>query len=221
MSDDSINEQQVIDFLKQQPDFFVRNDELLSELKLPHASGGAVSLVERQVSTLRNKLNNCSHELASLIDIARENDSLNTRLHRMTVELFDASSLDDVIDSLQNHLRDQFNADAIEVKLFSSNELKKAADNGNSGPGLFLDLLNKGKPNCGTLEKPQLDYLFGEQNDDIGSVALVPLQGINITGMLVIGKHDPQHFHSGHGTDFLRRLGDIVVKAFESVELPA
>ncbi|MEJ2213449.1 MAG: DUF484 family protein [Gammaproteobacteria bacterium] len=221
MSNTTLSEEQVIDFLKNHSDFFVDNEYLLAELTLPHNSGGAVSLVERQVSTLRAKANDLQEQLTDLINIARENESLNSRLHKMTLELFDAATLDDVIDTLQNHLRDQFNADSVEVKLFSSSELKKEAIKGSPSPALFQQLMKDGRPKCGPVEQPQLEYLFGQLTRDAGSVALVPLDGINITGILAIGNSNPQHFHCGQGTDFLRRLGDIVTKAFEAVELPA
>ena len=221
MSKQEISEEQIVDYLKNHPDFFVTHEHLLTELKLPHHTGGAVSLVERQVTTLRTKAAEFQEQLHDLIDIARENESLNSRLHRMTLELFDAATLDDVIDTLQNHLRDQFNADAVEVKLFSSTDLKKEAIKGSPSPALFNQLMQDGRPKCGPIDKPQLEYLFGNQSQDAGSVALVPLDGINITGILAIGNSDPEHFHCGQGTDFLRRLGDIVAKAFEAVELPA
>jgi uncharacterized protein YigA (DUF484 family) len=220
MSSENNQEQLVIDYLKDNPDFFETHEQLLADLKLPHNTGGAVSLVERQVSTLRQRAADCQEQLHELIDIARENDSLNNRLHKMTLELFDAASLDDVIDTLQNHLRDQFKADAVEVKLFSSADLKKEAVKGSPSPALFSQLMKDGRPKCGPIDAPQLEYLFGSLTREAGSVALVPLDGINISGILAIGNSDPQHFHCGQGTDFLRRLGDIVTKAFETVELP-
>ncbi|MDX1343937.1 MAG: DUF484 family protein, partial [Reinekea sp.] len=69
------------------------------------------------------------------------------------------------------------------------------------------------------IDQGQMEYLFGQFDKEAGSVALVPLDGINITGILAIGNSDPEHFHCGQGTDFLRRLGDIVTKAFEAVEI--
>ena len=81
--------------------------------------------------------------------------------------------------------------------------------------------MKDGRPKCGPIDAPQLQYLFGELTKEAGSVALVPLDGINITGILAIGNSDPDHFHCGQGTDFLRRLGDIIAKSFETVELPS
>ena len=48
LSDDA-----VCDYLEAHPDFFEQHKSLLNTMQLPHASGGTISLVERQVSVLR------------------------------------------------------------------------------------------------------------------------------------------------------------------------
>ena len=53
--DDTVSDEVVQSYLQSNPDFFARHGELLSSLRLPHITGGAVSLVERQVSVFRQK----------------------------------------------------------------------------------------------------------------------------------------------------------------------
>ena len=55
LRDEQLSEQSVKDYLAAHPDFFENHASLLSSLHLPHSTGGAVSLVERQVSVLRQK----------------------------------------------------------------------------------------------------------------------------------------------------------------------
>ena len=50
-----IDEEQVIDYIKDNPDFFIRHSSLLAEIEIPHESGSAISLIERQLSVLRDK----------------------------------------------------------------------------------------------------------------------------------------------------------------------
>ena len=45
----------VSNYLRENPDFFNQHPEALSELKISHVGEGAVSLVERQVATLRDR----------------------------------------------------------------------------------------------------------------------------------------------------------------------
>ena len=53
--DEALSAQAVHDYLATHPDFFEQNPSLLSALNLPHSSGGTVSLIERQISVLRQK----------------------------------------------------------------------------------------------------------------------------------------------------------------------
>jgi uncharacterized protein YigA (DUF484 family) len=52
---EALSDESVRDYLEANPDFFERHSALLSALSVPHGSGEAVSLVERQVSMLRQK----------------------------------------------------------------------------------------------------------------------------------------------------------------------
>ncbi len=82
-----ISEDAVDDYLEANPDFFERHGELLSSLRLPHGSGATVSLVERQVSVLRQKDMKLERKLKDLIEVARVNDALGTKMHQLTLQL--------------------------------------------------------------------------------------------------------------------------------------
>ena len=56
--DSALSEEQVRDYLKQHEDFLQRNPDMLDHLHISHASGSAVSLVEKQVSVLKEKFGN-------------------------------------------------------------------------------------------------------------------------------------------------------------------
>ena len=88
--EDSLTDEAVAEFLTQNPDFFERNSHLLKALRLPHASGGAVSLVERQVSVLRQRDVKLEKQLKDLIQVARDNDVLSAKVHRLSIELLAA-----------------------------------------------------------------------------------------------------------------------------------
>ena len=75
--EDELSEQAVQDYLEAHPDFFENNAALLSSLRVPHGSGAAVSLVERQVSVLRQKELKLERQLKELISVARDNDVLD------------------------------------------------------------------------------------------------------------------------------------------------
>jgi uncharacterized protein YigA (DUF484 family) len=206
---------QVSDFLRRHPRFLLERPKLLAELELGHDSGNAVSLIEHQVRVLRGELHKYQRQLAELVTVARENEGLTRRLHRLTLHLMDARTIDEVVRVLQDELRGQFLADAVELKLFFSEALNGSVDE--LGPTLFCEFLEKGRPTCGSLDGRRLDYLFGAAAGQTGSAALVPLRADRLMGVLAIGSRDQGRFHPGKGVDFLQRLGEIVSHTLQAV----
>jgi len=211
------DEARVIDYLQQHPDFFDRHPEVLAALDIPHDSGGAISLVQRQIGALRSQADKYRRQLEDLIEVARENERLSARLHRLILALIEAGSQEEVLTTLQEQLREQFQTDAVELKLFSASEIKQHAEQGETGPALFQDFMTKRRPSCGTLPAGQLDFLFGERAGETASVALIPLDAGPLEGLLAIGSRDAERFHPGQALDFLTRLGEVVSQTLRTV----
>ncbi len=208
-----LSSEQVADYLASHPGFFEQHPRLLAELRLPHQSGGAVSLVERQISALREQSDRYRKQLEQLIDVARENQELDRRLHQLTLSLIAAVDFDEVVNVIQDRLPEEFQAEAVELRLFSAAEIEGDLDG-------LREFLDRGTPCCTPLTPDQLSTLFGPQADDIRSSALVPVIGQGLLGLLAFGSHDPHRFHPEMGTDYLARLGEIVSKTLEVVSEP-
>ena len=91
--EEGLSEQAVREYLEANPDFFDRHGALLSSLSVPHGSGEAISLVERQVSVLRQKEIKLSRQIKDLIDVARANDTLAAKIHELSLQLMAAKQL--------------------------------------------------------------------------------------------------------------------------------
>jgi len=219
---DNEHEERVAAYLAGHPEFFERHLELLAELRLPHPGGsGAVSLVERQIAALRGEATRYRKQLEELIAVARENDLLNQRLHRLTLRLLDVGTLSDTLTSLQDELYDEFQVDAVELRLFSGEDLAENAPSA-GGPALqaFQEFLGQGRPVCGRLKHEQMNSLFGAQAEELASAAIIPLHAKGVIGILAIGSRSASRFHPGKGTEFLVRLGDIVSCRLQLAALP-
>jgi len=215
------NERIIADYLAAHPDFFEHHPELLNELRIPHTTrGSAVSLIERQVAALREENLRYRQQLEALITVARDNDRLNRRLHRLTLSLIEAATFDEVLNALQDELHDKFRADAVELRLFSSSHLDDHTGSDEAEGAVFKDFFQQGRPVCGPLTPEQLQYLFSVEAEDIRSAALIPLRAEGVLGMLAIGSHDKGRFSPNKGTDFLVRLGEVVSHTLEVVSLP-
>lgn len=211
-------EEQIAAYLSAHPSFFERHPEALAAIDIPHPTGDAVSLIERQVRTLRAQAANYRRQLEDLVTVARENDALARRLHRLTLALIETHSFDEVLNTLQDELREQFKADAVEMKLFASDQLEAHAHE--PGPALFRDFLQRARPSCGPLDKAKLEYLFGPQAGETGSAALIPLTAPPLAGVLAIGSRDADRFHEGKSVDFLQRLAEVVSAKLQSASSP-
>jgi uncharacterized protein YigA (DUF484 family) len=111
-------EEAVTRFLEQTPDYFLRHPELLAALAVPHPeTGRAVSLVERQVRVLRDRNESMARELKDLLAIARDNDQLGERVQRFALAMIDSASLDEVLDTAQDMLRQEFGLEGVAVRL--------------------------------------------------------------------------------------------------------
>ncbi len=215
-------EQQICDYLLYHPSFFLRHTDILNDLRVPHKTGGAVSLLEHKIRMLQDKAEAYQKQLQELLTVARDNEQLNQRLHRLTLNLIEAESREDILAILQDELRERFNADAVELKLFSTRELEEARVS-ESGLALFRTFMDIDKPTCGPLKADKLKTLFGNQAGEEGSAALIPIRTSDLSGILAIGSQDRERFHSGKSVDFLVRLGELVslsLQAMDSRETP-
>jgi uncharacterized protein YigA (DUF484 family) len=214
-------EHQIAEYLCDHPGFFSRHPDALAQMSIPHESGAAVSLIERQVDALRAQLQDTKRQLAELVDVARNNEQLQQRMHRLTLELIEAATFEEVLNALEDELHDDFKADAVELRLFSSNHIDDHLQDSLEGQiTTFEQFFNQNQPICGKMDQQQLDYIFGTEADRIASTALIPLKCEGVLGLLAIGSCDPQRFAPDQGTEFLTRLGEIISRTLQAVSLP-
>src|ERR1700735_3947104 len=180
---EDINDASVAEYLQTYPDFFERNGTLLTKLRLPHLrdAGATVSLVERQVEVLRERNQSLERKLKELVDVARANDALADRIHRLSQRLIQAHSLLETVNAVEASLREDFEAMHSVLVLFleqartlapEAGQFLRSADPTDADIKTFESLLQSGKPRCGQVRDAQRDYLFGKDSVAIGSVAL-------------------------------------------------
>ena len=120
---ESLEAAAVAAYLEAHPDFFVEHEELLPALRIPHQRGDTVSLVERQMTILRDRNIEMRHRLSQLMDVARDNDRLFDKTRRLILALMDASSLEDVVISVEDSLRQDFQVPFVSLILLGDNPM--------------------------------------------------------------------------------------------------
>lgn len=205
--EDGITEAMAVAYLDQHPDLLLRHPRLLVKLEIPHGGDGAVSLVERQLTLLREQIAQERQRLACLVERAREYESLSAHLHELTTKLILARSVTHVQDILDVELKIEFEAEAVALLRFPLPD--EEADSPPLPPSL-AKLSELDRCQCGPLATDQYGDLFGPNARGLRSAALIPLKGPKMRGLLAIASRDPDHFTADMGTDALERLADII-----------
>jgi uncharacterized protein YigA (DUF484 family) len=220
--EETLSEEAVCHYLAAHPDFFERNARVLGKLRIPHEIGGTVSLVERQVSILRQKEVKLERQLRELIQVARDNDVLAEKIHKLGIHLLAADGLNATVAAVEEAMRAGFGADQAVLVLFGNPDSFDDVDVGrffrvvqreDEALGPFSTFLKGSGPRCGQVRDAQRNFLFKADAEDIGSVALVPLGNKASIGFLAIGSVDANRFHPGMSIDFLNRVGDLITGA--------
>lgn len=218
-STEQLTEAQVAEYLQQHPDFFTGNEKLLEKLHVPHETGRAVSLVERQTSVLREKNQNLTAHLSDLIDIARHNDLQFDKTKRMVLALLESETLDDIAVAIDESLCQDFASDSTALILFTDKPLNvnnlrltKRED-----AEVLNSLVGTNLPTCGRLSDAENRFVFADEAVKVQSAAVVPLVQGETLGLLAIGSFDANYFSSSQGTVLLSYVGEVLSRVASRV----
>jgi uncharacterized protein YigA (DUF484 family) len=207
--------QHVVDFLRNHPSFLDDHPELLSELSIPHASGEAISLMQRQVAVLRNDNNRLKEQLEGLVGFARQNENLNARIHTLVLTLMNAVGPQAIFARLEQCLREDFGADRVAARVFAepafvdSGDVPQFVGSESAAREPFDALIVADRTVCGAIGDAQRQSLFTDL-DETASAVVMPLLGKRWDGVLVIASHDGERYQADMGTEFLTYLKDVV-----------
>jgi hypothetical protein len=216
MNDTAMREpspQEVAAFLRRNPEFLMEFPDLALVLKLPRQLGQTTSLASYQLDVLRDKNRALLRRLNELVTVASENEQLVMRVHALTLALMRADSLADTLRRVVATLNEDLASDLVRIALFHAPPALERADwllvaPIDSAPMRpFLEFFGKGEPLCGRLNSDKLEALFGPRADHVKSVVLLP---IPTRGLVAVGSADPNRFHPGMGTLFLKLIVDAV-----------
>ncbi len=215
---DPRNEDTVMRYLRENPDFFGRHPLLLTDLNLPHDSGEAISLVERQVAILRERNIDMRRRLTHLVGAANTNDTLFEKTRRFTLNMLDCDNLSTIDAVLADTLIDDFAADHARCfvshpRAFESHRHLVYCSSAQEVP--LLQLTQTSGLSCGLLRSDEFQALFGETAAIDGSAALIQLRHGDLVGVLAIGSRDPLRFSPEMGTLFIRYIGDVLSRVLE------
>ena len=219
-----ITEGDIANYLAASPGFFERHAELLGTIQLtsPHGQR-AVSLQERQMEMLRDKIKGLERQIVEMVRHGQDNVAIADKLQRWTRALMLAANAADLPDVLVTELQHQFLIPQAAVRVWGTAEvfasLPFARPPGDDVKSFASSLSN---PYCGI----NTGFEPVQWLDDPGqasSLALVPLRHdgeLVAFGLLVLASPDPTRYSADMGTEFLARIGEVASAALTRL-LPA
>jgi uncharacterized protein YigA (DUF484 family) len=220
-----ITEQDIANYLANTPSFFERQAELLSTVQLtsPHGQR-AVSLQERQMEMLRDKLKGMELKVMEMIRHGQENVAIADRLHRFTRAIMLTGNAADLPDVVVAEAMHQFMIPQVAIRVWDAAQafaplsfargVSEDAKSFASSLALPYCGLNAGFEAAQWLEDPA----------SVMSIALIPLRHGATTaafGMLVLASPDPTRYSADMGTEFLVRIGEIASAGLSRLLPPA
>jgi uncharacterized protein YigA (DUF484 family) len=219
-ADAGLSDEQVREYLKQHSDFFQTHPDMLDHLHISHGSGSAVSLVEKQVSVLRERNMEMRKRLNHLTTNARDNDRLYDLTRKLVLQLLAADTLTDLTSAFTHSLEKDFAVEHVSIILFGDPAKSTAQCRIESVDSARIEigaLIRAEASVCGPLRKEELAYLFPAAGD-VGSAAVMALHKRADLGVIAVGNSDPNHYSSNMGTLFLGHLAEVLVRLLPGLQ---
>ena len=209
-----ISVKQVRGYLRDNPSFFDENPDILETMIVPHNTEGAVSLIERQLVVLRSRNSEMKEQLDSLYSAAQEKEMMFEKTNHLISGLLEANNLGALIESLYESLGSDYGVEAYSLTLFGDevNLPKSMAQisSPDKAHKVIASILSSSGAVCGQLEASEMNFLFGDDQNVLGSAATVVLGQDSKLGVLALGNSDPHFYQNDMGTIFLDYLAEVL-----------
>ena len=216
MTKKSIDPKLVEEFLILNPDFLSANSHILNSIEIVHETGGAVSLIQKQVEMLRKNYESTSSNLLQLLEIAKANEGIFEKTKGLILELIVCRNLNDVVLITEEKFIKELNADACKLLFFKENI--------NLPKGRILDAkeahrvigkkYNAGEIFCGPLDKKESSYIFDKKTKVIDCV-LVPIKNSECPGMLALGSYSQDNYSKENDSLFLEFVAETLSRLID------
>jgi uncharacterized protein YigA (DUF484 family) len=216
-STQGLSEIDIASYLVRTPGFFERHAELLTHVELANPHGPrAVSLQQRQMEMLRERIGGLERRLMDMIRHGQDNAALTDRLHQWVCALMLVSDPRNLAERLVLDLQSQFMIPQAALRLWGVAPAyagDPAARPVSAELQRFTSSLRT--PYCGANTTVEAVRWLG-QPSAVASLALLPLRRSYLApafGLLVLGSPDPTRYTPEMGTDFLVRVSELASAA--------
>lgn len=208
-----ITEDDIANFLVNNPDFFERHAQLLAAVQLSSGHGGrAVSLQERQAEMLRDKIKGLEQRIIEMMRHGQDNSAIADKLQAWTRQLLLAAQPADIPGVITAELQKQFLIPQAAIKVWGVDAAHAEQDFA-SGVSTEAQAFVSGlaRPYCGPNTGLEAARWLPDA-PSVQSMAVIALRAgaaPEAFGALVLASSDRERFAADMATDFLQRIGEL------------
>ncbi len=212
-----ITEDDIANFLVNNPDFFERHAQLLAAVQLSSGHGArAVSLQERQAELLRDKIKGLEQRIIEMIRHGQDNSAIADKLQAWTRQLLLVAQPAELPAVIVRELQQQFLIPQAAIKVWGVDAVHAGQDFA-TGVSEEARSFASGlaRPFCG----PHTGLEAARWLPDapaVQSLAVIALRAgaaPEAFGALVLASSDRERFAADMATDFLQRIGELASAA--------
>ena len=213
-----ITEADIANYLAASPGFFERHAELLGSIQLtsPHGQR-AVSLQERQMEMLRDKIKGLERQIVEMVRNGQDNVAIADKLHRWTHALMLTANAADLPDRARARAAVPVpdpagarSACGARAEAFAGLPFARAV-----GDDVKSFASSLATPYCGANTGFEAVQWLGDpaQAAVDRPDRLAPRRPAEAFGLLVLASPDPTRYSADMGTEFLGRIGEVASAA--------
>lgn len=224
----SMQENDIIEYLKRHPDLLLRNPDLINHLVPPSQHDGktVVDFQKLMLERLQKQNKEALETQNLLVENSRANLNNQTRMHKAVLAMLDAQSFEEFIHIVCADMSILLNVDVVSVCMEVEDEHLLQKQN-LSGVRLLrkgtVDELLNGRDTLLASETRGLDLVYGGAASLVLSQALIKLDisSKSPAGLLAFGSRNPHDFESSQGTELVCFLACVIERCIRRwLELP-
>ena len=215
MTNNTLTDHDIINFLQNDVDFFIRHPEQLLAINVSNRNGKVASLINHQVNVLKERNQQLKSRLSEMIKYAEYNETIMTQIFELTLRLSQISHVANVTKYFTAFVKKAFDCRMVKLILpvydkLESNKSVLCVSNEDQFFSIFKEFISNNSPICGRLKAEKLKFVFGNQSELIGSSVMLPIGENAKKGILVFASEQESRFNPEMSTDLLSRLTHIL-----------
>lgn len=216
----NISEKEVINFLLENPDFFLKNPDALEKLEIRHESGEAVSLIEKQVEIIKKKNILTSSRLSEFLTNAEYNQQLFIKVKKLVMLILEENNLEELSILTESFFEKELGTEICRIYFFTQNELfdlsSKRIITPEIATSIFAEVFKSNNISLGGINQELSGMVFGSKAG-IEEGAICKLNCEKIAGTLSLGSSSKGKFSKDSETLFLEFILSVFSNRADSI----